>query len=199
VPTTVGARRGPYAKTAARRREILEAGVEVFATGGYRSSSVREIAERVGMSQSGLLHHFSSKEELLAEILAVRDEASRSRTAVSGGSATLRGVLDLVAYNTGVPGLVRLHAVLSAEATTPEHPAFRYFRDRYEQTVDMLARAFAETKAEGLAPATLDPVLEARSLAALMDGLQVQWLLDDGVDMVATVRNHLLKVTFLAL
>ena len=56
--TVSGKPRGSYAKTAARRREILEAGIEVFSANGFRSGSIRDIAERVGMSQAGLLHHF---------------------------------------------------------------------------------------------------------------------------------------------
>lgn len=190
--------RGPYAKSATRRREILEAGVEVFATSGYWSGSIREIASKVGMSQSGLLHHFSGKSELLAEILALRDKSSRGRVAIDAGSETIRGIIGLVEYNSTVPGLVSLHTVLSAEATSPEHPAHRYFQERYQWTVGMLTRAFITLKREGNAPASLDPLLEARSLVALMDGLQVQWLLEpESVDMRAAVRNHLLKVTYI--
>ncbi len=59
--TTVARKpRGQYGKTAARRQEIVDAAVEVFGTMGYNKGSLREVADRVGMSQAGLLHHFPS-------------------------------------------------------------------------------------------------------------------------------------------
>src|SRR4249920_1985097 len=68
-----GAVRGPYAKTAARRQDILDTALEVFAQQGFRGGSLREIADRVGLSQAGVLHHFDSKEALLAAVLEQRD------------------------------------------------------------------------------------------------------------------------------
>ena len=61
--TTV-ARRAPrrVRQDRARRQEIVDAAVEVFATVGYHKGSLRDVADRVGMSQAGLLHHFPSKE-----------------------------------------------------------------------------------------------------------------------------------------
>ena len=67
-----------------KRAEILAEAVRVFAESGYRGGSLKEIADRVGLSQAGLLHHFSSKEELLAEVIAARD----ARTARSSSPAT---------------------------------------------------------------------------------------------------------------
>ncbi|HTW11492.1 MAG TPA: TetR/AcrR family transcriptional regulator, partial [Solirubrobacteraceae bacterium] len=42
-------RRGPYRKTAGRQQEILDAALTVFGRSGYRSGSIREIAETVGI------------------------------------------------------------------------------------------------------------------------------------------------------
>ena len=41
---------------------------------GPLAQSVRELADAVGLSQAGLLHYFSSKEELFTAILRKRDE-----------------------------------------------------------------------------------------------------------------------------
>ena len=68
---------GEYAKSRARRQEIIDAAVEVFATVGYHKGSLRDVADRVGMSQAGLLHHFPSKEHLLQAVLTWRDEDAR--------------------------------------------------------------------------------------------------------------------------
>jgi AcrR family transcriptional regulator len=189
-----GAVRGAYSKTAARRSEILHAGIEVFSSGGYRSGTIREIAERVGMSQAGLLHHFSNKHELLAGVLSLRDEISRETIGIeqASGRETILGMVELVDYNTTVAGLVQLHCVLSAEATAPEHPAHQYFVDRYRSVIATIQHGFEGMRAEGELVDGVDPATAARAMVALMDGLQVQWLLDpEAVDMAEEVRRYL--------
>ena len=57
-------RRGPYAKSAGRRVEIVKAAFEVFAERGYQGGSLQEVADRVGVSQTSLLHYFPSKRHL---------------------------------------------------------------------------------------------------------------------------------------
>ncbi|SKA79537.1 transcriptional regulator, TetR family [Agreia bicolorata] len=192
--TVNGKPRGSYKKTAERRREILQAGIEVFSTNGFRSGSIREIAERVGMSQAGLLHHFSNKNELLAGVLELRDDESRriSNLESPDGLEHLRGLVRVVEYNSSVPGLVELHCVLSAEATSPDHPAHGYFVNRYRWVVGITKESFEGARAAGQLAAGVDPDSAARSFVALMDGLQVQWLLDkDSVDMAEETRRFL--------
>ena len=53
----------------ARRRQLLDALIDVFADGGIGDRSLREIAEAVGTSHRMLLHHFRSRDELLLAIV----------------------------------------------------------------------------------------------------------------------------------
>ena len=64
-----------------RRRELLDALVAVFADGGIGGRSLREVAEAVGTSHRMLLHHFSSRDELL---VAIVDEVERRQREVLG-------------------------------------------------------------------------------------------------------------------
>lgn len=192
--STARPRRGSYAKTAERRRRILEAGIRVFAAHGYRAGSIQRIADEVGISVSGLLHHFDSKPALLAAILELRDEQARQfmDDTRQDGVELLRGTIDLVAYNQTAPGLVELHCVLSAEATSAEHPAHAYFVARYDWVLRTMRRAYETAAAEGALVDGIEPEGAARDLTALLDGLQLQWLLADGTfDMAARVRLHL--------
>ncbi|MGP4049872.1 TetR family transcriptional regulator [Streptomyces sp. 2A115] len=65
--------RGPCAKTAARRAQIVRAARDSFTERGYAGASLRDIAERTGITQAGLLHHFRSKDDLLCAVLAQRE------------------------------------------------------------------------------------------------------------------------------
>ncbi len=179
--------RGEYAKTGAKRTAILDAALEVFAESGYRSGSLRDVAGKVGMSEAGLLHHFPNKSALLAAVLDRRDQHSLERVpfGAEDGEATLRGLVDLAAYNASVPGVVELYCVLSAEATSPDHPAHEYFVGRYEFTRGSVRAAFETLEAQGRLMTGVTPQRAAVATIAMMDGLQVQWLLDRDVVVMA--------------
>jgi len=186
-----GGPRGPYAKTAARRQQILRTALEVFAEQGYRGSSLREIADRVGISQAGVLHHFGSKEVLLAAVLEERDAVDKQLVRHAKGIALLDALRDLVAHNTQVPGLIRLYVTLSAEATDPEHPAHDFFVGRYARVRAEFARELAAARDTGDIGPETDVDRATQLLVAVMDGLQIQWLLDERMDMVAAFDRFL--------
>lgn len=52
------------------RQEIIDAAAGLFATAGFRGTSLQRIADEVGYSKSALLYHFSSKVEILRELIA---------------------------------------------------------------------------------------------------------------------------------
>lgn len=62
TPTTPAVSRPP---TANARKRILAAAFECFCEFGYEKSSMKRIAERAGVSQPLLHHHFETKERLL--------------------------------------------------------------------------------------------------------------------------------------
>ncbi|MGO1240602.1 MAG: TetR/AcrR family transcriptional regulator, partial [Cellulosimicrobium funkei] len=90
-----------------RRREILRTAVEVFGEQGFRGSSLREIAARVGISEAGLLHHFGSKAGLLTATLEERDRRDRVRRGEdeAAGADLLTTIRDQVRRNAETPGL----------------------------------------------------------------------------------------------
>lgn len=55
--------------SAAVRRIVLETAASLFAKRGYGGTSLRDVAEALNMSRTGLYHHFPSKEKLLEAIL----------------------------------------------------------------------------------------------------------------------------------
>lgn len=55
--------------TTDRRTTILTSAARLFARQGVSSTSVREIAEQVGILSGSLYHHFGSKDEIVQEIL----------------------------------------------------------------------------------------------------------------------------------
>lgn len=189
LPAVTRRTRTPHPRTAVRRLEIVLAATEVFATRGFRYASLEEIAERVGMTRAGVLHHFGSKDQLLTEVLAHRDQSDVAELddhRAPTGMDFLGHLVRTAEANQRRPGIVQSYAVLSAEAVTDDHPAQEWFRRRYEGLRRMVRDALAEA-----APTAPESEVAAATAAiiAMMDGLQVQWLLDKrAVDMPATVQ-----------
>ncbi|MBM7478900.1 TetR/AcrR family transcriptional regulator [Oerskovia jenensis] len=187
-----------YAKGRAKRDEIIEAATGLFGEVGYHSASLREISSRVGISHPGLLHHFPTKETLLQAVLERRDEVDfvlfdKDR---QDGVDYFDSLMRVVGRNAARPGIVELFCILSAEATSPEHPAHAYFQRRYDGVLARTRHELARRDADGLLRPGVDVAAAARALVAVMDGLQVQFLLERGgprppVDMAAGLRSYL--------
>lgn len=182
--------RGSYAKGLAKREEILTQALETIARSGFRGASVKEIADAVGLSQAGLLHYFDSKEELFTEILRKRDEIdSDGRPFDIDGEPEfdklIEGYLQVVRHNSEVPGLVELFSQLAVDAADQAHPAHEFFRERGAHLRGMLARTMRSAQRTGRIDPRLDPDTLARTVQALTDGMQLQWLADPEVDMTA--------------
>ncbi|WP_448058657.1 TetR/AcrR family transcriptional regulator [Cellulomonas hominis] len=193
APTTDGRK----LKGEARRSQILATALEVFGRQGFRSGSLREIAERVGISETGVLHHFGTKNALLSAVLAERDSVEKVRREhlEEDGTPVLETTRDLVRRNALTPGLVAMHAVLTAEATDAEHPAHDYFVTRYRELRHQDEAHFRALQEAGQLPASVDPATLGQLITAVMDGLQLQWLLDpENIDMPALFDDFLALV-----
>jgi TetR/AcrR family transcriptional regulator, cholesterol catabolism regulator len=60
---------GPAFQAQTRRDELLELAATMFAERGLRATTVRDIADSAGILSGSLYHHFSSKEEMVDELL----------------------------------------------------------------------------------------------------------------------------------
>lgn len=170
-----------------RRAEILRAALEVIAERGYRGATLGAVAERVGLTQQGLLHHFPTKEALLVAVLEERDQWD----AVPDHTWRLDLLGSLVDYNAMRPGIVQTFSALLGESVTEDHPAREFFVRRYERVRANMAGVLRAEYGERL-PSGLTPERAAPLLVAVMDGLQYQWLLDpDSVDMPGAFRDFL--------
>ncbi len=170
----------PRPETAQRREEILRAAIATFAAKGYKGP-LSDIAEQVGMTHAGVLHYFGSKSALLLEVLKFRDDEDVEDLPtrhIPGGADLFRHLVKTAFLNARRAGIVQAFTVLSSEAVTDGHPARNFFEERYANLRAEVADAFRTMCAdEGVdAPATVDRA--AASILAVMDGLQIQWLLD---------------------
>jgi AcrR family transcriptional regulator len=174
------AKRGPYEKGEAKRSEILHAALEIFAAEGYRGTSLRKVAARCNLSLPGLMHYFDSKEDLLTQVLRMRDETARMRQDERTSPESYR---EIIREGARTPGLVELFVSMAAAASDTAHPAHAHFAERYPVLRERVAAYVRQAMDEGRMTTVVPPERLAVLLLAVADGIQLQWLIDRSTDM----------------
>jgi len=184
--------RGPYRTGIETRRLLVENAIRVFGEHGFRGGSLRMIAESIGAPASQIINHFGSKDGLLTAVLDHWD----SQQVPEGdhtGLAYVEMLRPRMEYSRDNPSWVEFFLTLGSEATAADHPAHQYFVDRYSHIADRLQEEILRAAADGeIAPLDASQArVEAQRLSAMMDGLQLQWLLDRELDLVGAFNDYL--------
>ncbi|MFE3292743.1 TetR family transcriptional regulator [Rhodococcus sp. NPDC059234] len=179
---------------AARRSQILAAALTLFAENGYRGTSLSAVAAAAGISRSGVLHHFPSKEALLSAVLVERDQQAFDAVEVDRafeGPAAVRAldILEALAVrNGGNRELARLsHLALFGSADAPE-VAHEWSDERIRTYRTDLARVIEQSVEAGDLRADIDADATALLLVGAFTGLTELWLRDASLDAVAALR-----------
>jgi AcrR family transcriptional regulator len=171
------------ARGRARRQAIVDAAVGLFATHGFRGTSVAAVAELAGVTDAGVLYHFHTKDELLLAVLADHDrryEDALRASMAPGGRAALEGLRAWGEEMEAQRDLQALHVLLSAEHMRDDSPAHQYFEVRYRRVLRLFTALFSQAAARGELRSDLDAAAEASTLVAVLEGLRLQWFYTDG-------------------
>ncbi|MDX2937733.1 TetR family transcriptional regulator [Streptomyces ipomoeae] len=121
---------------------VLEAALAEFLEVGYHGTSVRGIAQRCGLSVSGLYHHYASKQEMLRQILdlTMSDLLRRSRAARAEGRDPVERfcliVENLALYHTRRRELGFVGASEMRSLAPDNHRAIAALRTEQQRMVD---------------------------------------------------------------
>ena len=178
----------PKAGSEDKKARILAEALTLFSTRGYVGTSLADIARASDISKAGLLHHYSSKDQLLAAVLDERDRRTMSRLpdGDEGAEVALDAWVEMVAHNQRHPDGVALYTAMSAAVIDSDHQAHPWFRQHLMSAIAYLVDALERGKATGEVRADAPSEQIARKLVALSDGLQIQWLcarVDGGGDV----------------
>ena len=127
------------------RSRLRELALELFAEQGYEKTSLREIAERLGVTKAALYYYFKSKEDIvrslvedyvadLDELIAwAKDQPRSARTRAE----TIRRYLHIVANGSAVFRMLHQNqAAVSSLASAKERGEL--FKERMDALVDLL-------------------------------------------------------------
>ncbi len=178
----------------ARRQQILEAALEVFAERGFKGTSIDAVAERAGLTRQGVLHYFPSKKRLLLDLLAFREELAREHLAGRRlGEDWAGDFAEAVAFEVHHPSLATVQTVVLAEAVTGQEPACGYVRERSRSLQEHLTAHLIERYGERL-PSGLDPRTAAAAVLALIEGVHQLWLVDQDAERYPRIVREALSV-----
>lgn len=130
---------------------ILTAALKRFAEQGYHGSSVREIAAAAGFSVPGVYHYYSSKQEILQELLTagMNELLARSAAAINEAGASPQEQFDAV-----VEALLLFHMHrrdLAFVASTEIRSLSAEYRTQYIAQRDQQQRMVDEIIVRGVA------------------------------------------------
>ena len=145
----------PEDAVAAQTRErILESALELASTEGLTGLSIGRLADRNGMSKSGLFAHFGSKEELQIAVLVSQGMTNREVAARLGWSLTkFNRKLDNVCQKLKKAGVQGLHGdsekQIAAKLEVSRHTVHDYAKRLYRY-FDAASRGELLAKVNGL-------------------------------------------------
>jgi TetR/AcrR family transcriptional regulator, mexJK operon transcriptional repressor len=155
-------------RTARKRWAIIEAATEAFLRGGYRGTSMDEIAAAAGVSKQTVYKQFSDKQRLFVEIVTgtvgevadpVHDEV-RDLRETGDLPADLRDLARRQLTTVLQPRVLRLRRLVIAEAARFPELGRVFYEQGPGRTIAALAATFERLAERGLLHVP-DPLLAA--------------------------------------
>lgn len=183
-------------RRAQRREQVLEAGLEVFGTTGYASSSVRSLSAAASLNSRYFYESFSSKEDVLLAVyerimleiaVAVREATSRESTLESQARAGMHAGWTVLTADRRKARVVALEVVGVSDRLE------RIRRDRRHAFADLTVQN-ALSVASGRYKLLLDPVIISRALMGGVVEILVDWINGD-IDVSADeIAEHFTRL-----
>jgi len=183
-------------RRAQRREQLLDAGLELFGTQGYASTSIRAVSAAASMNSRHFYESFSTREDLLFHVyerivheivLAAVEDTAKVETLEGKARAGLRAGWTIVTDDRRKARIVALEVVGVSDRLD------RLRRDIRHTLADLTAnnaRALAGREIEY----RLDPVLTARTLIGGVIEILIDWINGDVEASVEEIVEHFTRL-----
>lgn len=178
-----------------RRTELILVAARLFRLNGYERTTVRELAEAVGLRSGSLFHYFRNKEEILLAVMAngiqsVIDEGQALMARHEQPAERLEGLfrLHMSSLINGVGGDAMHAMIYEWRSLTPQARAqIQQLSTAYEQ---LWNRTINEAVAQGLLQG--DPAIIRKHVLGGMN-FTVRWYRPDGRLSAEQVTEQMLR------
>lgn len=159
------------------REKILETAIDLFAERGYSDVSIRDITRAVGIKESSLYNHFSSKQQLLEEIFAFlssqyegmnipEEEAVRFIEGMNPQAFMEMCLMNFQLY-FGNPKLIKIWRIISMERFRNEQANDFLIKHLVDYPLAYQTKVFEGMRQKGLI-GDFDPQVLARAFYAFI-------------------------------
>ncbi|MFT5860473.1 MAG: AcrR family transcriptional regulator [Flavobacteriaceae bacterium] len=167
-----------------KQQNIINSGLELFATKGFDSTSTNAIAKNAGVSEGLIFRHFNNKEGLLEAIIQMGMEKANQ-------------YFSLVMLEEDPRERIKMALSLPAQVEKEEYNFWRltyslkWQRGTYE---DAAFEAFTKSMVDAFEQLGYsDPKSEAKLIEVFIDGIATELLLKDSPDPTPLLNSLLAK------
>lgn len=162
-----------------KKEDILKAATLLFATNGFKDTSMTEVAHMTGAASATVFYHFKSKEELFLAVLSdvkdgILDEFSRyfiDKTFANGLEMLEESVsFYLYLASTKTEWFLLLHRYYPYKLAKENIACRRSLEDIYNCFVDIFEKALAQGQADG-SIGKLSPRKTSLLILSTVDGI----------------------------
>jgi len=135
------------AKRIATRKRILETATHLFARLGYHKTTIQDIAYHIGMTTGAVFHHYSSKTDILEEVVAELNQSFDRYINYLGEGHTdykkmINGMMEIFMDRFHYhPDTIIALASLAAEFSGIRGPIIVKIQAAYDKFVDAFEKA----------------------------------------------------------
>jgi len=174
--------------------DIIDAAIELFGSRGFKGTTIAAIAERVGLTDAGVLHHFPTKAALIEAALerGLLLQTTRMQELLApGGLEAIRKMREWGSVMEASPELSSLQIVMSTEGIAPESPVRDYVLQRYTNLHDLIVGLIRQGVERGEIRQGVDADWEASALVAYLDGIRLQYFYSaDRLSLTRSVQHY---------
>ncbi|ROP63573.1 hypothetical protein EDF24_0596 [Curtobacterium sp. PhB130] len=167
------------------RASIVAAGIAAYREADFHDVGPTDVARLSGIAEEEFRRVFPLWDLF---VVAVVDRWNNGTRRALWALAEEHGAVAYVRarLESGIeePALVRLRMAVMSAASSPSHAAAGWFRGQYTRSFEDLTLALARDVVAGREPRGLSPRHGAEQLFALYEGLQLQSMLRDDVDLL---------------
>ncbi len=171
------------------KKKILDAALALFAAKGYHSTSIKDISIKAGVSKGLIYNYFEKKEDLVTQIVLQNVQESEvvleQILQLQDPRARLRYLIDL-GFLFIVQNRERFKLLLAMSLQLDAFPEVQdMIKNRYQASLPLYSNLLtflypdpAQARQEGIA------------LAAMLDGLGLQYFILDNEEMLQEMRKY---------
>lgn len=182
---------------ATRREELLRIAADLFATKGFRNTTVRDIADAAGILSGSLYHHFDSKESMVDELMRTfQAELFAAYDAILASDDDARTKLEKavrLSFDTIERRGAEVAIFQNEAATLGQLERFDYLAERNRQSRDVWLTLLSDGVESGVLRHDLDLTLTYRFIRDTV-WVAVKWYRPGGPHTATQVADQYLTI-----